>query len=315
MRTLPLPGGEASPGARPGHLGHGRASRQPRGRGRGPAARARAGHDPDRHRRDVRRGRCRGGGRARRSAAGATRCSWSARSTRTTRRRRGTVAACERSLKRLGTDRLDLYLLHWRGVASAGRDGGGVRAAAPGRQDPPLGREQSRRRRDGGAAGRAGRRAPAPRTRCSTTRRGAASSGTCCPGAASTACRSWPTARSSRAGCRPRACWREIAQRHGCTPVPGRAGLGAGAAGRDRDPEGQSRSSMSRPTRSRSTLTLTADDLAAIDRAVPAADGASDRSPCSERTFSSEATPASSGPARSAPDWLKRRFWPSPAAA
>lgn len=29
--------------------------------------------------------------------------------------RRGTVQACERSLKRLGTDRLDLYLLHWRG--------------------------------------------------------------------------------------------------------------------------------------------------------------------------------------------------------
>jgi diketogulonate reductase-like aldo/keto reductase len=28
--------------------------------------------------------------------------------------RRGTVAACERSLKRLQTDRLDLYLLHWR---------------------------------------------------------------------------------------------------------------------------------------------------------------------------------------------------------
>jgi diketogulonate reductase-like aldo/keto reductase len=29
--------------------------------------------------------------------------------------RRGTVAACERSLQRLQTDRLDLYLLHWRG--------------------------------------------------------------------------------------------------------------------------------------------------------------------------------------------------------
>ena len=27
----------------------------------------------------------------------------------------GTLAACERSLRRLGTDRLDLYLLHWRG--------------------------------------------------------------------------------------------------------------------------------------------------------------------------------------------------------
>jgi diketogulonate reductase-like aldo/keto reductase len=29
--------------------------------------------------------------------------------------RKGVVAACERSLERLGTDRLDLYLLHWRG--------------------------------------------------------------------------------------------------------------------------------------------------------------------------------------------------------
>jgi diketogulonate reductase-like aldo/keto reductase len=29
--------------------------------------------------------------------------------------RRGTVEACERSLKRLGTGRIDLYLLHWRG--------------------------------------------------------------------------------------------------------------------------------------------------------------------------------------------------------
>src|SRR6058998_3009728 len=27
----------------------------------------------------------------------------------------GTIAACEASLERLGTDQLDLYLLHWRG--------------------------------------------------------------------------------------------------------------------------------------------------------------------------------------------------------
>jgi diketogulonate reductase-like aldo/keto reductase len=30
--------------------------------------------------------------------------------------RAGVVAACERSLKRLATDRIDLYLLHWRGT-------------------------------------------------------------------------------------------------------------------------------------------------------------------------------------------------------
>src|SRR5512145_2278447 len=29
--------------------------------------------------------------------------------------RKGAIAACERSLGRLGTDRIDLYLLHWRG--------------------------------------------------------------------------------------------------------------------------------------------------------------------------------------------------------
>lgn len=31
---------------------------------------------------------------------------------------RGTIAACERSLKRLATDRIDLYLLHWRGSSA-----------------------------------------------------------------------------------------------------------------------------------------------------------------------------------------------------
>jgi diketogulonate reductase-like aldo/keto reductase len=34
--------------------------------------------------------------------------------------RAGTVAACDRSLRRLGTDRIDLYLLHWRGPTPLG---------------------------------------------------------------------------------------------------------------------------------------------------------------------------------------------------
>jgi diketogulonate reductase-like aldo/keto reductase len=42
--------------------------------------------------------------------------------------REGVVAACERSLKRLGTDRLDLYLLHWRGSHPLGETVGGFEA-------------------------------------------------------------------------------------------------------------------------------------------------------------------------------------------
>jgi diketogulonate reductase-like aldo/keto reductase len=48
--------------------------------------------------------------------------------------RRGTVAACERSLRRLGTDHLDVYLLHWRGSVPLAETLGGfedlVRAGA-----------------------------------------------------------------------------------------------------------------------------------------------------------------------------------------
>ncbi len=40
--------------------------------------------------------------------------------------RRGTIAACEASLERLGTDRLDLYLLHWRGRFALGETVGAM---------------------------------------------------------------------------------------------------------------------------------------------------------------------------------------------
>ena len=83
--------------------------------------------------------------------------------------RRGAVAACERSLKRLKTERLDVYLLHWRGEVPLGRDARGVHRAQAGGKDPRLRRQQFRHRRHGGS----GRRLPAatrsPPIRCSTT--------------------------------------------------------------------------------------------------------------------------------------------------
>src|SRR3984885_14893502 len=66
--------------------------------------------------------------------------------------RNGTIAACERSLKRLNTDRLDCYLLHSRllpsaleRVASARGYGRRLRTASLRRQDRVLGRQQFRR--------------------------------------------------------------------------------------------------------------------------------------------------------------------------
>jgi diketogulonate reductase-like aldo/keto reductase len=41
---------------------------------------------------------------------------------------KGTIAACERSLRRLGTDRLDLYLLHWRSDVPLGETLAGFEA-------------------------------------------------------------------------------------------------------------------------------------------------------------------------------------------
>ena len=65
---------------------------------------------------------------------------------------KGTIAACDRSLARLRTDRIDLYLLHWRGRHPARGDGRRIRAPARRRQDRALGRVELRRRRHGRAA-------------------------------------------------------------------------------------------------------------------------------------------------------------------
>ena len=61
--------------------------------------------------------------------------------------RRGTITACERSLKRLKTDHLDCYLLHWRGSYPLRGHGRGVRRTGRRRKNPFLGRQQFRCRR------------------------------------------------------------------------------------------------------------------------------------------------------------------------
>ena len=58
--------------------------------------------------------------------------------------RTGTIAACERSLARLRTDRLDCYLLHWRGEHPLEDTFNAFEQLHAG-QDPLLGREQLRR--------------------------------------------------------------------------------------------------------------------------------------------------------------------------
>src|SRR2546429_9080383 len=53
--------------------------------------------------------------------------------------RKGTIRACHRSLQRLGTDRIDLYLLDWRGGRALGGTGEPVPRAGGAGRDAGLG--------------------------------------------------------------------------------------------------------------------------------------------------------------------------------
>ena len=123
--------------------------------------------------------------------------------------KKGLPAACERSLRRLGTDTVDLYLLHWRGSVPLTetveaferlREAGKVRAWGVSNFDVDDLEELGSSR-------------PAPPTRSSTTRSTAAQSSTCCRGAKHAGCRSWPTHRSDRvaASCAIVPLWRSRA--------------------------------------------------------------------------------------------------------
>ena len=68
--------------------------------------------------------------------------------------RKGAIAACERSLEAARDRPARSLSAALARLGAPGRDGGGVRGAQEGRQDPQLGREQPRHQRHG----RAGRR-------------------------------------------------------------------------------------------------------------------------------------------------------------
>ena len=59
--------------------------------------------------------------------------------------RKGTIAACDRSLARLKTDHLDCYLLHWRGGHPLEDTFAAFEQLQRDGEDPVLGREQLRR--------------------------------------------------------------------------------------------------------------------------------------------------------------------------
>ena len=97
--------------------------------------------------------------------------------------RSGVPAACERSLKRLKTDRIDLVSAALARRPSAGRDGRRIRGFKGPGKNPSLGRvEPGHRRHDRVARSAQGDRAAQP-TRCCIIRTAAASSSICCLGA------------------------------------------------------------------------------------------------------------------------------------
>ena len=63
--------------------------------------------------------------------------------------RAGTIAACERSLKRMGIERIDLYLLHWRGGARLEETFEAFHRLRDSGKDRRLRRQQLRPRRHG----------------------------------------------------------------------------------------------------------------------------------------------------------------------
>ena len=70
---------------------------------------------------------------------------------------RGTIRACEKSLRRLNTDYLDLYLLHWKSRYPFSETIGAMTQLQRSGKNPHVGSEQYRRTGHGGYREHTGR--------------------------------------------------------------------------------------------------------------------------------------------------------------
>ena len=205
-----------------------------------------------------------------RSRAGATTCSSSARCCPQNASRKGTIAACERSLKRLGTDRIDLYLLHWRGSVPLARH-----ASTPSRR-----LRQDGKIRHWGVSNfdiddmdelfalPGGRNCATNQVLYNLTRRGIEFD--LLPWCQRTRpSRSWPIRRSSRAACSTTPRSKPLASRHGATPAQVALAWVLRQDGVIAIPKAVDAEACAREPSRALDLRLTGDDLAALDKAFP----------------------------------------------
>ena len=178
--------------------------------------------------------------------------------------RRGVIAACEQSLKRLKTDRLDLYLLHWRGSVPLAETVAGVRGIAQRGQDPALGRQQLRYRRYGRTRRHAGRRRV--RDQSDSLQRRAPRTGIRSVAVARRAQHAGDGVQPGRSRAPAEAlAARRYRRRTRRLGVSGGARVGAAEARRVRDSESGPRRACARQPSRVATATRARDELAAID--------------------------------------------------
>ena len=188
--------------------------------------------------------------------------------------RAGTIAACKRSLKHLGIDRVDLYLLHWRGNHPLSETLAGFEALLRDGLIKSWGvsnfdvedMEELLALPGGGAVA-------ANQVLYNLAKRGIEAD--LVPWSRAQAFRSWLIRRSIRAASCATATLSDVAARHGATTGADRARLGASPPRHDGDPQGHQRGPCPGKPRGARSRSLDRADLAELaNRAFPPPSGA-----------------------------------------